>query len=50
MLTAQRISLTAKIPLWEDPPPSEQPRLLIYKVAPLPYVVETFERLREFGR
>jgi len=29
----------------EDPPPSEQPRSLMYKVAPPPQVVETFERL-----
>jgi hypothetical protein len=29
----------------EDPPPSEQPRPLMYKVAPPPQVVETLERL-----
>jgi hypothetical protein len=35
----------------ENPPSSEQLRTLIYKVAPSPQVVETFERLGgEFGR
>ncbi len=54
------MALAAVIPLrldgydaaMEDPPPSEQPRPLIYKVAPPPQVVETFERLGGggFGR
>jgi hypothetical protein len=35
----------------EDPPPSEQPWPLMYKVAPPPQLVETFERLGGgFGR
>ena len=47
------MALAAVVPLrldgydaaMEDPPPSEQPRPLMHKVAPPPQVVETFERL-----
>jgi len=48
VLTVQQVGLTAKTR--QDQPSSEQLRPLIYKDAPPPQVVETFERLREFGR